>query len=115
MKLFVDDLRQCPTGWELARTNTEAIRILATGMVDLVSLDHDIYITYTPEDMIWAGSLSEETFKPVAYYISLMQKKPEVVFHTANFTGGRMMADIIGVKFDHWFVVEDEERRLEHE
>lgn len=42
MKLYVDDLRQCPVGWELARSVSAAIRLLSTGHVEELSLDHDV-------------------------------------------------------------------------
>ena len=99
MKLFVDDLRACPDGWQLARTNTEAIRLLAGGWVDEISLDHDICVTGPKNKnnkVIISTGFSLETFQPVAYYISLMQKKPEVYFHTANYEAGERMARIIG-------------------
>ena len=98
VKLYVDDIRRCPEGWDLARTNTDAIRILATGMVDAISLDHDI--AFEKEG---AWFIADETYKPVAYYISLMAKKPDqILFHTANIDQGRRMAEIIGCEFEHW-------------
>ena len=42
MKLFVDDVRQCPDGWEKRTTITDAIKLLYLGVVDEISLDHDI-------------------------------------------------------------------------
>lgn len=96
MKLYVDDLRKCPEGWQLARTVTEAIRILATGMVEKISLDHDIV-----SDGSGFYIHMDESYEPIAYYIALMPKKPIVRFHTANYDAGRNMARIIGCPFDH--------------
>lgn len=42
MRLYCDDLRQAPTGWTLARSVSQAIRLLATGRVTHLDLDHDI-------------------------------------------------------------------------
>lgn len=94
MKLFVDDLRKPYKGWALARTITDAIRILSHGYVHEISLDHDIQQSIP-------GTRGFETFEPVARYIFLMpeSEKPIVHFHTGNIVGGRRMADIIGIPF----------------
>jgi len=42
MKVYVDDERPCPDGWVLARWPEEAIRLLETGEVTDLSLDHDL-------------------------------------------------------------------------
>lgn len=38
----MDDVRPCPPGFTLARTVLEAMEYLATGEVNLCSLDHDM-------------------------------------------------------------------------
>ncbi len=97
MKLYVDDLRRCPEGWELARTNTEAIRLLSTGYVEEISIDHDIcvpnieFISAVVKKRLQIG---QETFQPVVYYIT--QMKPEfrpkkITMHTANAPAGENM------------------------
>jgi hypothetical protein len=90
MKLYIDDLRRCPEGWALARTNTEAIRLLASGHVEECSIDHDICVPFSGELSVPVRrrlKIGEETFQPVIYYIALM--KPEdrpkkITIHTAN-------------------------------
>lgn len=42
MKLYLDDIRKCPEGWIQAFTANEAIKILQTGFVTDLSLDHDL-------------------------------------------------------------------------
>jgi len=42
MKVFLDDLRPAPVGWVSVRWPDEAIRLLKTGAVEEVSLDHDL-------------------------------------------------------------------------
>lgn len=42
VKLWHDDVRPAPEGWVWARTNAEAMEILACGSVTHVSLDHDM-------------------------------------------------------------------------
>ena len=91
MKLFVDDLRDCPEGWHVARTVSEAIRVLATMPVERVSLDHDIAFQ-------GRHGIELETFEGVAWYIAAMcvDKRPlGVVIHTGNPTAASRMAGIL--------------------
>jgi len=90
-KLFVDDIRKEPEGWLRARNVTEAIRLLATIYVDVVSLDHDISQTIT-------GDMPFESFEAVARYIAIMPKefRPQTVYiHTANPEGADIMISIL--------------------
>ena len=101
MKLYVDDLRKCPEGWTLARSNTEAIRLLAFGYVDEISIDHDICVANFGQISVPLRhrlAIGEETFMPVVYYIALM--KPEdrpkkVTIHTANPAAAMRMQRIL--------------------
>lgn len=102
LKLYVDDLRKEPAGWHLARTVTEAIRILSMGRVVHASLDHDI------SHSVQVGAVArpypcEETFEPVAHYIALMSMVPNVAvprvtIHTANPAGALRMKGILADK-----------------
>lgn len=42
MRVYLDDIRQHPNGWERAYTAPEAIELLKTGKVTEMSLDHDL-------------------------------------------------------------------------
>ncbi|EGL17807.1 hypothetical protein HMPREF9413_4395 [Paenibacillus sp. HGF7] len=42
INVYVDDLRDCPIGFVVARTFQEAIHLLETHEVDILSLDHDL-------------------------------------------------------------------------
>jgi len=42
MKVYLDDERTPPDGWVLVRWPEEAINILKTGEVEIISLDHDL-------------------------------------------------------------------------
>lgn len=101
MKLYIDDLRKCPSGWTLARTISEAIRILATQNVEEVSIDHDI-----ATECCGCTKSSNETFEPVAWFLREQCKsilvgiediriKPKVTLHTANPIGAKKMAEIL--------------------
>jgi hypothetical protein len=101
MKLYVDDLRKCPEGWQLARTNTEAIRLLATGYVEEISIDHDICvpnIEFIDEGVKKRLQIGQETFQPVVYYLIAMNPefRPKIVnMHTANTGAGQMLVQMM--------------------
>lgn len=42
INLYVDDLRDCPEGFVVARTYKEAIHILESNSVGILTLDHDL-------------------------------------------------------------------------
>lgn len=90
MKLFVDDVRPCPSGWELATTAEEAILLIDYENVTEISLDHDL--GDSDHDPEWTG------------YTVLMYIESKVVFdatyeapiiniHTAN-TAGRKRLEL---------------------
>lgn len=90
VKLFVDDLRPQPEGWYLARTITEAIRILAFFDVVEVSLDHDIMHSVPGKEdtpSIEQAVTCPENFSAVAYFIAALppERRPKrVIVHTTN-------------------------------
>lgn len=94
MKLYVDDLRREPAGWHLARTVTEAIRVLATREVEEVSLDHDISHRVNV-DSVARPFPCGETFEPVAWYLGATEFGGRVTLHTANPVGAKKMAEIL--------------------
>lgn len=42
MKVFLDDCRETPPGWVRTYTAPQTIALLETGLVDELSLDHDL-------------------------------------------------------------------------
>jgi hypothetical protein len=42
MKVYLDDIRKPPAGWKLVKWPDEAIKLLKTGQVEEISLDHDL-------------------------------------------------------------------------
>lgn len=99
-KLFIDDMRDIPTGWIGARNVSEAIAILATLPISHVSLDHDIIYPRGP--LSEYQPLAQETFKGVAYYIAQMDDsvRPQVRIHTANAGAAKTMCGILGLAFE---------------
>jgi len=112
LKLWIDDIRPAPEGWHLAKTNTEAIRILDTMEVDEVSIDHDVSHQIMMEGP--CGSIVSrpypcgETFEATARFLALfLRRRAEsdyagprmnITIHTANPEGGRKIAQILRVR-----------------
>lgn len=80
MKLFVDDERKAPIGWQVARNINGAIRAIEQmgHIITDISLDHD-------------NGLHDESFQAVARYIVLFYKdsqtQPTITIHSANPVG----------------------------
>lgn len=102
MKLYVDDVRNAPEGWELCRTITRAIELLATQKVTEVSLDFDAGYHRENGD----GSFSfvdSENFSPIAWFISYMPReiRPKVHVHSWNSMSRGILGAILGVDFEN--------------
>lgn len=85
MKIFLDDLRQNPEGWILAKWPSEVIEYLKTGKVTHLSLDHDLGNDEkgTGYDVItW---LEEKVFFNPEF------KLPKIKVHSANPVAKRRM------------------------
>ena len=110
MKLFVDDVRPAPKGWYLARTVTEAIRLLDLYEWEVVSLDHDIFteckigeetITLMKDRVPFNAHKSKEDYTAVARFMatqvlaSRTNKIPKVRIHTANPIGYERLKNIL--------------------
>ena len=88
MKLFLDDVRQPPDeSWAVARTYAECIRVLKTGAVESLSLDHDLGESRTGYDVAcWIeAAVILEGFNP-----------PKITVHSANPVGRRNIEACIG-------------------
>lgn len=90
MKLFLDDERPTPDGWERAYTAPEAIALLETGQVTHLSLDHDL----GPEE---AGTgydvckwVEQQVFER-AFDFENPFIPPEMTVHSANPVGRKRM------------------------
>jgi hypothetical protein len=92
MKLFIDDIRNAPDDtWVVARTNTEAIRIMYTNRdrITHISFDHD------------CGD-SNESFQASAYYLALLIELlqdylPVITVHSANPIGVEKIKSILNL------------------
>lgn len=105
MKLFVDDIRNPPDHtWTLARTVTEAIRLIYGFEWKVISLDHDIshYENLDESDVEQEAFACGETFAAVAYFIAEKygfgrnDPVPEIRLHTSNDVAGDGMYIVLG-------------------
>jgi hypothetical protein len=77
MRVYLDDEREAPDGWIRVRWPAEAIALLVTGNVEIISLDHDLGddVHGTGCDVIlWI----EEAVASRGF------KSPEIRVHSAN-------------------------------
>lgn len=89
MKVFLDDERKAPAGWTLVRWPYAVIRLLQTGTVTDVSLDHDLGDDErgTGNDVIlW---IEEQVFTKGF-------KAPNIKVHSANTSARKKME--LGIK-----------------
>ena len=77
IKVFLDDERLAPNGWIPVRWPHEAIRWLEQGLVESISLDHDL-----GDDTVGTGyDVLKWIEKRVVLYGYV---PPEILIHTAN-------------------------------
>jgi hypothetical protein len=91
MKVFLDDVRDCPDGWVLCRTAEEAIDMIRTGDVTKISFDHDLGTELTGYDVA----------KEIEYLVANGEIKdvPEWYIHSQNPVGARnIMMAMIGAE-----------------
>ncbi len=89
MKVFLDDMRKPPAGWKLVAWPDEAIKLLKTGKVTDLSLDHDL------------GDDERGTGYDVVLWIEeqVVTKKfnpPNIKVHSANISARKKME--LGIK-----------------
>lgn len=84
INLYVDDLRDCPTGFELARTMNEAISYFESFEINILSLDHDL-----GEDM--NGELLPTGYDLVKWFCEQGWRVNKIYLHTDNPVGRENM------------------------
>ncbi len=97
MKLYLDDKRDCPPGWIYVSTAKAAIALLAKGIVEELSLDHDlgepVEVVGTGYDVVlW---LEEQVFSHNNFAVV----PNKITVHSANVVGRRnMLAGIANIE-----------------
>lgn len=84
INLYVDDLRNCPKGFCIARSVAEAIQYLTTYEVHILSLDHDL-----GEDV--NGNLLPTGYDLVKYICENNLRADKIYIHTDNGVGRENM------------------------
>lgn len=101
MRVFLDDERQAPPGWTLARTAEEAIALVESGWVEQLSLDHDLGMGLTGYDVL-------VRIEKILFDERLDFRVPEIFLHTSNPAGRDRMR--LAIESICRLKVENEER-----
>ena len=105
MKLYLDDERQTPEGWDRAYTADEAINWLKTGGVTHLSLDHDLGPNWagTGYDVVlWVEKkIFEQAFDFDNPFIP-----PLMTVHSANPVGRQKMELAINMIYRHFKITQ---------
>jgi len=83
MNLYIDDVREAPEGWAIARTYDDAIRLLSRWQYEIVSLDHDLGESMTGYDIL--RTMDE----------GVVHCPQEIWLHTYNPVGRARMAQVL--------------------
>lgn len=92
INLYVDDLRDCPNGFVVARTVNEAIHYFQDYEIEVLSLDHDL-----GEDK--NGNLRDTGYDLVKFICENGLKASKIYLHTDNAVGREnMYQTLLGAK-----------------
>jgi hypothetical protein len=84
MKVYLDDEREAPPGWQLVKTVNDAIELLKRGNVTEISLDHDL-----------GGDESGTGYDIILWIEKVVVEKnlipPKIHIHTANISARTKM------------------------
>lgn len=91
INLYVDDLRKCPDGFIIARSYDEAIEILNTSKINILSLDHDLGIS--------ENGIEKNGYDVVKYMCENGISPKKVYIHTDNVVGrDNMYCTLLGAR-----------------
>jgi hypothetical protein len=93
MRVWLDDVRQAPEGWTHVKTPEEVIKLLGSGEVEEISLDHDLGLTAPKSERTGYDVLAwlEEAVATGAW----KHPVPVIRIHSANPVGWRRMGQAI--------------------
>ncbi|EOV9528287.1 cyclic-phosphate processing receiver domain-containing protein [Bacillus cytotoxicus] len=100
LNLYVDDLRDCPEGFVVARTMEEAITCLKEYDVQILSLDHDL-----GEDE--EGNLLSTGYDLVKYMCEHGLRANKIYLHTDNGVGRENMYQTLKAAQRRGFIADD--------
>lgn len=88
MNIYLDDLRDCPEGFTIARTMNDAIKLIEENDVEILSLDHDL-----GEDA--NGELLPNGYDFVKYFCANGLNVGKIYIHTDNGVGRANMYETL--------------------
>ncbi|MWV44907.1 hypothetical protein GRF59_14895 [Paenibacillus sp. HJL G12] len=100
INLYVDDLRDCPEGFVVARTYHEAISILESQRVHILTLDHDL-----GEDE--NGHELQNGYDLVKYFCEYGLQVDKIYLHTDNPVGRKNMYETLLAAQRRGFISEE--------
>lgn len=100
INLYVDDLRDCPEGFVVARTYYEAIHILESNSIGILTLDHDL-----GEDV--NGNELPNGYDLVKYFCEHGLRADKICLHTDNPVGRKNMYETLLAAQRRGFIDED--------
>lgn len=100
MNVYVDDLRDCPEGFTIARIFEEAVVLLQQHEVDILSLNHDL-----GEDA--EGNLLPTGYDLVKYFCEHGLRANKIYLHTDNPVGRENMYETLKGAKRRGFIDED--------
>ncbi len=115
MKIYLDDCREPPDGWILAKTADECIEYLKTGKVTALSLDHDLgeeptnHVYTDIHGYIGDGLREGKTGYTVVEWMISNNVFPEhITVHSMNPVGRKKMTDSLYRYKPEYTVIEDQ-------
>ena len=104
MKLWVDDARPAPQGWESASNYGEAVGILADGQVAEISLDYDLNLEAVATTPCGISIATSNDDAPTGYDVALWIEDavsngripaPTMSCHSTNPAGKQLILKVI--------------------
>lgn len=104
LKVFLDDLRRTPPGWQRARTAWEVIEFCEQGNVKVLSLDYDLDMNPAGYDEHPGTGQNVTTWLLKQAQYGQWEYIPEcIVIHSSNFEGvGLMSWDLAEIERMRW-------------
>lgn len=93
MRLWHDDVRQPPSGWVWAQNNDDAKKILKTGEVLEISMDHDLGASRC-DGIYAAGSSADNGYELAKWMVANILVPPSITIHSWNPVGAGRMAGV---------------------
>lgn len=92
MKVYLDDIREPNEDWVWVRRPSDAIRLLSTGGVEVISLDHDLGASIDSCVVYKYGTTGYDVLLWIEEHVARFNfNPPEILIHTDNPPARRRM------------------------